>query len=157
MKTAQKTYLEQRRSFLTRMASFLGITAIGSALSSVLGCETDVLKSSDIAVRFDIRTEPALAQVGGAAKKTFSAHNGGRPVIIIRTGAEAFLVLSSVCTHQACEVDLPGVWDPNLLCPCHESIFSKTDGAVLQGPAAAPLPRFDSRFDTGTQTLTITF
>ena len=154
----QKTSFEQRRVFLARAASMLGITACGSFLSSVLaGCESDVLKSSDVAVRFDISKDPALSQVGGAAKKTFDEHNGGQPVIVLRMDQEEFLVLSSVCTHQGCEVNLPGVRGPEISCDCHGSLFDPDTGGVLQGPAQTPLSRFSSSFDSKTQVLTITF
>jgi Rieske Fe-S protein len=46
--------------------------------------------------------------------------------------------VSSVCTHQACDVEWYGdeaVWD----CPCHGSQFSPM-GEVLRGPATRPLP-----------------
>ena len=149
---------EGRRSFLARGASILGLGAAWGTLSSLVGgCESDVLKSSDIAVRLDVGAEPELAGVGGAVKKTFGTHNGGRPVLVIRTTDEAFLVLSTVCTHLACEVNLPGVRNPEILCECHESVFSKSSGAVLRGPASAPLARYESSFHKGTAVLTITF
>ena len=78
-------------------------------------------------------------------------------MLVIRTGDESFLVLSTVCTHLACEVNLPGVRHPEILCECHESIFSKTSGQVLQGPATAPLVRYESSFHKGSGALTITF
>ncbi len=149
---------EDRRSFLARGVSLLGLGAAWATLSSLLGgCESDVVKSSDIAVRLDVSADPELASVGGAVKKTFDAHNGGRPVLVIRTGEESFLVLSTVCTHLACEVNLPGVRNSEIFCECHESIFSKTSGAVLQGPATAPLTRYESSLHEGTGVLTITF
>jgi Rieske Fe-S protein len=46
--------------------------------------------------------------------------------------------LSAVCTHAGCILrwnSLERCWD----CPCHGSHFD-VDGAVLNGPAIAPLP-----------------
>ena len=60
-------------------------------------------------------------------------------VIIINTGAE-YIALSSVCTHSGCRVSYNHA-DGNLPCPCHGSIFS-TVGAVVQGPADAPLTKY---------------
>jgi cytochrome b6-f complex iron-sulfur subunit len=61
-------------------------------------------------------------------------------IIIINTGNE-FIALSNICTHQGCTVS----YDPgnnNLPCPCHGSVYS-TSGSVLQGPADAPLKKYE--------------
>jgi len=61
-------------------------------------------------------------------------------IIIINTGDE-FIALSNICTHQGCIVS----YDPgnnNLPCPCHGSVYS-TSGSVLQGPADAPLKKYE--------------
>jgi len=61
-------------------------------------------------------------------------------IIIINTGDE-FIALSNICTHQGCMVS----YDPasnNLPCPCHGSVYS-TSGSVLQGPADAPLKKYE--------------
>ena len=144
----------ERRAFLTQILALVGGCM---CVGWIAGCETDVLKSSDVAERFDVSSEPALSEVGGAVKRIFEGQHGGNPVIIIRLSEEAFLVLSSLCTHQACEVNLPGEGDPQIWCPCHGALFDRTTGAVLRGPATAPLPRFENTYDTGTQLLTIQF
>ena len=61
-------------------------------------------------------------------------------IIIINTGA-GFIALSNICTHQGCTVS----YDPgnnNLPCPCHGSVYS-TSGSVIQGPADAPLKKYE--------------
>lgn len=144
----------ERRVFLTQTLSLVGGCMCAGWIA---GCETDVLKSSDVAVRFDVSNAPALARVGGAVKRIFEGQHGGEPVIIIRLSEEAFLVLSALCTHQGCEVNLPGDGDPQIWCECHGALFDRTTGAVLRGPAPSPLPRFESAYDNGTQILTIQF
>ena len=144
----------ERRAFLTQ-----ALTLVGGCMCAgwISGCENDVLKSSGESVQFDVGSAPVLAQVGGSVKQVFSGQNGGAPVIIFRVAEENFVVLSSVCTHEACEVDLPGERDPQIWCSCHGARFERTTGAVLRGPATAPLPRFESTYDSGTQTLSILF
>lgn len=54
-------------------------------------------------------------------------------------GGKVFLsAMSKLCTHQSC---LLNIKEPNYICPCHGSIFSKT-GQVLRGPAYQDLPHF---------------
>jgi Rieske Fe-S protein len=46
---------------------------------------------------------------------------------------------SAVCTHQGCTVDR--VSGGVISCPCHGSKFDAQTGAVVGGPAPAPLPK----------------
>ena len=61
-------------------------------------------------------------------------------IIIFNTG-DGFLALSSVCTHQSCQVSYDH-GSNNLPCPCHGSVFSTT-GAVVNGPADSPLKKYE--------------
>jgi glycine/D-amino acid oxidase-like deaminating enzyme/nitrite reductase/ring-hydroxylating ferredoxin subunit len=61
----------------------------------------------------------------------------GKRVAAYRDERGATIMRSPVCTHMGCEVgwnDAERTWD----CPCHGSRF-KPDGAVIAGPAEAPL------------------
>lgn len=49
-----------------------------------------------------------------------------------------FTAFSATCTHQGCAVT--EVVDGQIVCPCHGSTFSITDGAPTAGPAEQPLP-----------------
>jgi len=68
--------------------------------------------------------------VGGAA--LFSS----QAVVVTQPTAGEFKCFSSVCTHAGCSVAAGST----LVCPCHGSEFSITDGSVLMGPASVPLP-----------------
>jgi Rieske Fe-S protein len=62
----------------------------------------------------------------------------GHRCAVYRDDADQLHAVSAVCTHLGCFVafnDVERTWD----CPCHGSRFS-TDGTVLHGPAAKPLP-----------------
>ncbi len=60
------------------------------------------------------------------------------PVVVTQPRAGVFRAFSAVCTHQGCTV---GTVDATrIICPCHGSTFSTSDGSVLNGPATSPLP-----------------
>jgi thiosulfate dehydrogenase [quinone] large subunit len=61
----------------------------------------------------------------------------GSPDILVRDGQGGLAAHSAICTHAGCTVQYSG---GQLVCPCHGSIFNAATGAVLQGPAVAPLP-----------------
>ncbi|HVA76932.1 MAG TPA: Rieske 2Fe-2S domain-containing protein [Candidatus Binataceae bacterium] len=54
--------------------------------------------------------------------------------------ANAFHVISAICTHLGCNVQWKGT---EFDCPCHGSRFNP-DGTVIGGPAPAPLPWFEA-------------
>jgi nitrite reductase/ring-hydroxylating ferredoxin subunit len=58
-------------------------------------------------------------------------------VVLTQPTAGVVHGFSALCTHQGCIV---GDGAGELLCPCHGSRFSMTDGSVIQGPAQNPLP-----------------
>ncbi len=133
--------------------------ALGSIASSgiMTGCENDTVKSSGSSYEFNVSTEAVLAVEGGAAMKTLGEVNAGKPVIIIRSGEKTFVVLSSVCTHQGCQISLPNSPGGDLICGCHNSKFSSIDGSVKQGPATDPLQRFATSYDSGKNILIIRY
>ena len=59
-------------------------------------------------------------------------------VVVTQPQRGTFKAFSSICTHQGCVV--AGVQNGLIICPCHGSTFSDTDGSVQQGPAMTPLP-----------------
>ncbi len=59
-------------------------------------------------------------------------------VFLFRKG-NGFRAASAVCTHLGCTVNLAGA---GFHCPCHGSVFDK-NGAVVSGPAPAPLAWFE--------------
>jgi thiosulfate dehydrogenase [quinone] large subunit len=78
----------------------------------------------------------SLLKPGEAAE--YTDPTDGNPDILIRLPDGTLSALSAICTHAGCTVDYQG---GVLVCPCHGSQFSASTGAVLQGPATAPLPR----------------
>ena len=49
-----------------------------------------------------------------------------------------FKAFGKKCTHQGCPVTQ--IADKEIVCRCHNSHFSISDGSVVKGPAKSPLP-----------------
>lgn len=59
-------------------------------------------------------------------------------VVVTQPAKGVFKAFSAVCTHVGCICNK--VANGTIDCPCHGSEFKITDGAVVTGPAPAPLP-----------------
>jgi Rieske Fe-S protein len=62
----------------------------------------------------------------------------GKPAIVTRLTSSSAVCFSAICTHMGCTVAPKG---EELDCPCHGSRFNIKTGAVLNGPASAPLAK----------------
>ncbi|MEU8590395.1 Rieske 2Fe-2S domain-containing protein [Streptomyces sp. NPDC048664] len=76
------------------------------------------------------------------AKTTEIPEGGGKVfadqgVVVTQPSAGSFKAFSSKCTHQGCAVR--DIANGVIVCPCHMSEFSATDGSVQKGPANQPL------------------
>ncbi|MFE7527505.1 ubiquinol-cytochrome c reductase iron-sulfur subunit [Kitasatospora sp. NPDC057542] len=80
----------------------------------------------------------ASVPVGGSAQVKDPVT--GDAVYIVQPKAGQYCAFSAVCTHTGCAVDAPK--DGRLYCPCHGSRFDAATGAVINGPAVKPLPRY---------------
>ncbi|WP_188306703.1 ubiquinol-cytochrome c reductase iron-sulfur subunit, partial [Streptomyces sp. CBMA123] len=80
----------------------------------------------------------ASVPVGGSAQVKDPAT--GDAVYIVQPKAGQYCAFSAVCTHSGCAVDAPK--NGQLYCPCHGSRFDAATGAVVNGPAVKPLPRY---------------
>jgi Rieske Fe-S protein len=94
-------------------------------------------------VRLRLADHPSLGQPGGAVK--ILPDGAMNPLYVLSLQSGAFAVLSPVCTHRGCTVDIQGT---NLVCPCHGSTYDR-EGRVLRGPAERPLKRHDATVVAG--------
>lgn len=60
-----------------------------------------------------------------------------REIVVTQPSAGVFKAFSALCTHQGCLVG--SVADGAIVCACHGSSFSATEGSVEAGPANSPL------------------
>jgi Rieske Fe-S protein len=88
-------------------------------------------------------------QAGGAATGTLLGLvkdipvGGGKvfldqKVVVTQPAKGVFKAFSAVCTHVGCICNK--VANGTINCPCHDSEFKISNGAVVTGPAPAPLP-----------------
>lgn len=123
-----------RRAFLIRsLVAALAAPGTGACAAVVATRVTP----RDGRVRLPLRNHPRLLQPGGSIE---IQPGEGRPSIYVLAvaGEEAYVALSSVCTHLACRVEVQG---SRIACPCHGSAFDRR-GRVLRGPAQRPLEEF---------------
>jgi ubiquinol-cytochrome c reductase iron-sulfur subunit len=60
-----------------------------------------------------------------------------------------YLAFSKICTHAGCPVSLYEQETSRILCPCHQSQFLVTEGALpVFGPATRPLPQLPITVDS---------
>ena len=87
------------------------------------------------------------AAVGGPGRlRRRGQGSSGRPVVVARPAQDHVVAFSAICTHMGCTVAPAGA---TLKCPCHGSAFDANTGAVINGPAAQPLPSVAVRVDGG--------
>jgi cytochrome b6-f complex iron-sulfur subunit len=140
----KKNKIMKRREFIPRM---IGGSAIVAALPLVMtSCEEDdpdpIANGNNgnnngngddkTTIDLDDPNFVALNSDGGFAYKD--------SYIVINTGDENFVALSSRCTHSGCTVNYSAASN-NLPCPCHGSLFA-INGSVLNGPASSNLSTF---------------
>jgi cytochrome b6-f complex iron-sulfur subunit len=87
-----------------------------------------------------------LNTVGNAALVNAS----GRGFLVARTSNDAFVALTSTCTHEACTIT--GFQNQQYVCPCHGSVYALS-GARVSGPAPRALQTFGTSFAGGILTV----
>jgi Rieske Fe-S protein len=127
-----------RRSLLLR-----GAVTVAAVVAGVVVAREEWSRSGSSAAGANGYGAPAAAS--GAALAPLSAVPAGggivlasKGVVLTRSSAGAVHGFSSVCTHQGCTVAT--VANGTIDCPCHGSRFNAETGAVVNGPAATPLP-----------------
>ena len=58
--------------------------------------------------------------------------------------------MAATCPHRGAPLEEGTFDDETVTCPWHGSCFSLADGALLRGPSAMPLPRYETRVKNGT-------
>jgi nitrite reductase/ring-hydroxylating ferredoxin subunit/uncharacterized membrane protein len=145
-------------SFLMRMTglgsgrawSFLGLGLVGA--SAYIGGH--LVYNERVGVRRASEEEPS--ETFSPAGQPSDLDNGdphrievdGVPILLTRIEGQPYAV-ADICTHLACSLSEGKIEGKTVVCGCHGSQFSLTDGSVLRGPATQPLATYDVRMQGG--------
>jgi nitrite reductase/ring-hydroxylating ferredoxin subunit len=134
----------------TRRVVLMGAGAIG-ATAVLSACGTDASGTNPNGTDFNNDPVPA-----GSTAPNGASSGGGNGTVLVATSKVAvgsgvilddlvvtqpaegtFKAFSNICTHQQCKVT--EVKNGQIVCKCHNSLFSIEDGAPTSGPAGSPL------------------
>src|SRR5215470_8159804 len=119
---------------LSRRTLLAGAAAVGvgaAAAGALAACTSTGGPGTGAPAAGPVTVSAAQIPVGGG--KIFEAQQ----VVVVQPTAGSFKAFSAICTHQGCVV--ASVANGKIICPCHNSEFSATDGSVTQGPAVTAL------------------
>lgn len=99
-----------------------------AAVAVVSGCGG---ASTPAAVSGQVLASTADVPIGGGVISSAAK------IVITQPSEGDIRAFTAVCPHQGCLV--ADVIDNVIVCPCHASSFSASDGSVISGPAMEPL------------------
>lgn len=126
----------RRRDFVRRLPLVTAGIASGVSTASVTACAGAPYVVPRLTPTGLVVPASVLDERGEAF---LQAPGMERPVYVRRDESGRAVALLASCTHRGCQPEPLG---DRLVCPCHGSEFS-FDGSVLEGPAEAPLTRYE--------------
>lgn len=136
-----------RRRFAQTMfyTAVLGGVAFKESLGQIIGKMAPTPANGLVKLKFS--DFPDLQTVGGSIMINVPGTGGSlEPLIVTRSTSTKVYAVSSICTHQGCQVN---TFDPSIAamqCPCHGSRFSAS-GGVIRGPAGRALKSYTSTIE----------
>src|SRR6266566_5796326 len=125
-------------------AVLAGCSKYNSNNGGVAGSQPAPATSSSAAPAAPAGSGSGAAAAPAALASTSDVPVGGgkiladKKIVLTQPKSGEFHGFSAVCTHAGCTVG--SVSGGTINCPCHGSKFNITSGAVVNGPAASPLP-----------------
>lgn len=133
-----------RRDFVVTTCGAIGAVAlVGPAAAGCASLATVPVRPTHGKVTLELRNHPRLLQPGGFIR--IAPEGSAETLFVIAAADTSYTVLSSICTHLKCTVNMEG---QRFVCPCHGSTYDRS-GAVLVGPAEKPLPRYPATVTRG--------
>lgn len=129
----------------SRRTALAAVGAAGLAVALTACSSSDDSSSDSSGSTSTAGSSTAQGAAGGTelAKTSDIPEGGGKifasqGVVVTQPTAGTYKAFSSKCTHQGCAVS--SISNGVIVCPCHKSEFSVTDGSVKKGPATTALP-----------------
>jgi len=129
---ADEKYVTRRQ-----LTKFLTLTSLGMFAGNIWIVTKSMLRKMAV---YPVRTVAQAGEIPVGGVKLFEYPGPGDQCIMVRTTEDQYAAYSQKCTHLSCAV----YYSPEknqLICPCHNGVFSIRDGSVIQGPPPRPLPR----------------
>ena len=150
-------FSSNRRDFIKSSMTIIGFGLLASSASTLLSsCEKseNTTNNPPSKITLNLSDYPELTQVNSFAFPIIPGKNAGMPIIIIRNTETEFIVLTSKCSHQGCQVGKPDMTNKSITCPCHGSKYN-LQGGIINGPTTSPLKKFNSTYNSANNTLEI--
>lgn len=160
--------LPSRRGFIRQTIGAAGSAFLIGPLLALTGCEETVFKTTPTSPDTGLTIEGNFVKLdtGNANYAILRTANGfarfvalGRNVMVFRISDTEVSALTTVCTHQGCDLFPGGSSNSAMLdstkvqCGCHGSTFDITNGSRLAGPATSGIQKFPATVSGNTITV----
>lgn len=122
----------------------LGMLVLGAYLGGHLSFRRNVGPDQTV---FDAGPSDWTPAVDGSQLVEGRPHRaivGDTPVLLVQRG-DRIHAMHDRCSHRGCSLSEGEIEGDEIVCGCHFSRFSLTDGSVQRGPAVAPQPVYEVR------------
>jgi arsenite oxidase small subunit len=126
-------------SYVTRreFTKFLGLTSLAFLIGTCATAGRKLAKRfwGEASSSVDVA---GIEELSVGSYKLFRYPTQNDPCILLRLSTDKFVAFDQRCTHLSCPVHFSAE-SKQLVCPCHEGLFSAEDGQPLAGPPKRPL------------------
>ena len=146
--STKKTNTIDRKDFLKQVGTGFGAIILMNCIQACSSSEIPDPTPPVVTGKLDFTVDINMAANAALKTKGGFIVNKDKNVIIARTNDDAFIAVSSKCTHQQVELAFKGAAN-NFECPLHGSQFDTT-GKVTKGPAGSALTKYNTTFTANT-------
>ena len=129
---ADERYVTRRQ-----LTKFLALTSLGMFAGNIWILAKSWMRKT---ITYPVQAVAQVGEIPVGGVKLFEYPGQEDQCIMVRISDDSYVAYSQKCTHLSCAVYYSREKD-QLICPCHNGVFSIRDGSVIQGPPPRPLPR----------------